>query len=94
MQGNYSKKGKNKMGEGDNVTQGQCDDRVNKIYERLEKVGTSVNKILGGIAVVAVVFALCIGGALYHFNYRFSTMEKSITGVAESVERVENLILY
>lgn len=74
------------MGESDLVTQGQCDDRIDKVYGKLEGLSGSVNKMLGGIAVASFILVVCVGGVFYHFNYRFSDIEQSLDHISEKVE--------
>jgi hypothetical protein len=79
------------MSEESPVTQGQCDERVNKLYDQLHSVDKAVAKILGGVAVASFVVTLFIVGLLYHFNYRFSAVEKSIEGIAKTIEKIHEV---
>lgn len=75
------------MGEENDVSQAQCDERIGEVYKELRSLDKSVNKILGGISVAAFVLVMCVGGVFYHFNMRFS-------GLSEDIKNIEHLILY
>lgn len=82
------------MGDEDLVTNGQCDSRINKVYEKLDNVTGAVNRILGGIAVATIALTLCVGGVFVYWNYRFTVVDSHIQETATDIKNIEKMILF
>ena len=66
------------MAENDFVTEGQCNDKIDKVYERMNKIDNNLAKIFGGIAVITFVSTFAIGAVSFHITQRFSGVEKTL----------------
>ena len=66
------------MAEDDFVTEKQCDKKLEKVYERMNKIDNNLAKIFGGIAVITFVSTFVIGLVGFHINQRFSGVEKTL----------------
>ena len=66
------------MGENDFVTEGQCDAKLEKVYNRMNKIDNNLAKIFGGIAVITFVSTMVVGLVGFHINQRFSGVEKTL----------------
>jgi len=74
------------MGENDFVTEGQCDKKLEKMYDRINNLDRSLAKIFGGVAVVVFLATFCIGGAAFFIDFRFASVEKAI-------EKMDNRVI-
>ncbi len=80
------------MGEEDNVSQVQLDKRTSEIYKQMHSIDKAVSRILGGIAVVSVVFTVGTAGVLYHWNYRFAETDEDIKEVKQGVSEIKEVL--
>lgn len=74
------------MGENDFVTEGQCDKKLEKVYERINHLDRNLARIFGGVAVVVFLSAFFVTGVSFFIDFRFSSVEKSI-------EKMDNRII-
>ena len=61
--------------------------RAIEIHTRINEVSAKVNKIIGGIIVAATVLGLIGTGIMYHVNFRFGNIEKSLEKIERKIER-------
>lgn len=83
------------MGKDDPTTEEQCDDKMAKVYERMNALDLKVSGILGGVSVLVFLLTFIVGVVAFHINTRFSGVEKAIEKSVEQTEKVnERLIGY
>ena len=61
------------------------EERISKVHERVNAIDKSLARIYGGVAVGAFVLLAVAGMVIYHVNYRFSNIERSLEKIEQKV---------
>ena len=60
------------------VDQDTCEDRMDKVYDKINKVNIKLATIVGGVIVVGFVIPILIALLSTFHNYRFGVSRKKI----------------